>query len=142
VERGRRAPGRDYRVHDPADRTESGLDNSKEPVALPGTAEELQRRRECEQYRNLIRSDITLARSMGVGRPDLSRTYSDGGLLDLNSLSPEALARFCPMPFDEAQAIVVVRQRRGRFLGIDDVAAQTSLSEPTMARLRETAVFL
>jgi TIR domain-containing protein len=51
-------------------------------------------------------------------------------------------ARFCPMPFDEAQAIDVVRQRCGRFLGIDDVAAQTSLSEPTMARLRETAVFL
>jgi DNA uptake protein ComE-like DNA-binding protein len=46
------------------------------------------------------------------------------------------------MPFDEGQAIVVVRQRRGRFLGIDDVAAQTSLSEATMARLRETAVFL
>jgi hypothetical protein len=89
----------------------------KSKFDLPGNAEELQRRREREQYRNLIRSDITLARSMGVGRPDLSRTYSDGGLLDLNSLSPEALARFCPMPFDEAQAIDVVRQRCGRFSG-------------------------
>ena len=115
--------------------------NRKPRSALPGTAEELTRRREREQYRNLARRDPNLARTMAVGRPDLSRNYSDGGLLDLNSLPLEALSQFGGLPTEEAQQIVAARQY-ARLVGLDDLLARCRLAEPTIARLRETAIFL
>ena len=72
--------------------------------ALPGTIEELTRRQEREQYRNLARRDPILARNMAVGRPDLSRNYSDGGLLDLNALSAEALSHFGALSIEDSAA--------------------------------------
>jgi hypothetical protein len=88
----------------------------------------------------LINTDINLARSMSVGRPDLQRSYDDGGLLDLNSLYVEALVRF-GVPVDEAARIVNARQV-GRFSTLDAVAMRCSLTRNTVARLRETAIFL
>ena len=115
--------------------------NRKPRSALPGTVEELTRRREREQYRNLARRDPNLARNMAVGRPDLSRNYSDGGLLDLNSLPADALSRFGGLPVEEAQQIVAARQY-ARLASLDDLIARCRLSEPTVDRLRETAIFL
>ncbi len=113
--------------------------NRKPALQGPGAAEEYQRRRRAE-YRRLIRDDINLARSMSVGRPDLQRTYDDGGLLDLNSLSVEILVR-SGVPADEAARIANARQV-GRFSSLDEVALRCSLTRNTVARLRETAVFL
>jgi hypothetical protein len=115
--------------------------NRNPRAALPGTEEELARRREREQYRNLVRRDPSLARTMAVGRPDLSRSFSDGGLLDLNSIPAAALSRCGALPMEEAQQIVDARQY-ARLASLDDVLARCRLSEPTIARLRETAVFL
>ena len=78
---------------------------------------------------------------MAVGRPDLSRTYSDGGLLDLNALSAEALSHFGALSIEDAQQIVAARQY-ARLVSLDDLIARCQLSEPTVARLRETAIFL
>jgi hypothetical protein len=114
--------------------------NRKPVLQAPGSAEEDQRRRRRAEYRRLINTDINLARSMSVGRPDLQRNYDDGGLLDLNSLSVEALVRF-GVPVDEAAHIVNARQV-GRFSTLDEVAMRCSLTRTTVARLRETAVFL
>ena len=109
--------------------------------ALPGTIEELTRRQEREQYRNLARRDPILARNMAVGRPDLSRNYSDGGLLDLNALAADALSHFGALSIEDAQQIVAARQY-ARLANLDDLIARCQLSEPTIARLRETAIFL
>ena len=115
--------------------------NRKSPADLPGAAEELRRRRERDQYRALALRDPNLARSMGVGRPDHSRTFSDGGLLDVNALSAEALAHFAPMSIAEAQQVVQLRRRIGRLGSVNDLSA-AGLLESTLARLRDTAVFL
>ena len=109
--------------------------------ALPGTIEELTRRQEREQYRNLARRDPILARNMAVGRPDLSRNYSDGGLLDLNALAADALSHFGALSIEDTQQIVAARQY-ARLANLDDLIARSQLSEPTIARLRETAIFL
>jgi hypothetical protein len=115
--------------------------NRKPRDELPGTVEELSRRQEREQYRNLARRDPNLARTMAVGRPDLSRTYSDGGLLDLNSLPAEALSHFGALSLEEAQQIIAARQY-AQLASLDDLVARCRLSEITLARLRETAIFL
>jgi hypothetical protein len=116
--------------------------NRKPPLQVPGSAEEYQRRRRREEYRRLIRADVNLARSMAVGRPDLQRGYDDGGLLDLNSLSAEALVHFGMVPVDEAGRVVDARQRVRAFSTLDEVAARAGLAGNTVARLRDTAVFL
>ncbi|HLL62344.1 MAG TPA: TIR domain-containing protein [Propionibacteriaceae bacterium] len=115
--------------------------NRRSPADLPGAADELRRRRERDQYRTLALRDPNLARSMAIGRPDLSRTYSDGGLLDVNALSAETLAHFAPMPIAEARQVVQHRQRIGRLGSLNDLQS-AGLPESTVARLRETAVFL
>ena len=109
---------------------------------LPGTAEELARRQARRQYRELVASDPELARSINVGRPELTRDFSDGGLLDLNSVDVQALTHFGRLPAEEAQRIVVARQQLGRLSSVDEAAVYANLSEPTAARLREIAVFL
>jgi hypothetical protein len=114
--------------------------NRKPSLQAVGSAEVDQRRRRRAEYRRLINTDINLARSMSVGRPDLRRSYDDGGLLDLNSLSVEALVRF-GVPVDEAARIVNARQV-GRFSTLDEVAMRCGLTRNTVTRLRETAVFL
>lgn len=114
--------------------------NRKPALQQLGSAEEYQRQQRRAEYRRLINTDINLARSMSVGRPDLQRTYDDGGLLDLNSLPVEALVSF-GVPVDEAARIVNARQA-GTFSTLNEVAMRCNLTRNTVARLRERAVFL
>jgi DNA uptake protein ComE-like DNA-binding protein len=107
---------------------------------LPGATEQLARRELREQYRQLVERDRSLASSMMVGRPDVRRDYDDGGLLDLNSLSAEALRMYGPLSVEEATRLVEVRGQLGRFVDLNEVTAYVPLSESTIARLRESSV--
>jgi DNA uptake protein ComE-like DNA-binding protein len=109
---------------------------------MPGSAEELSRRRLRQQYKKLIDQDRVMAVTMRLGRPDLARTYSDGGLLDLNALSAAALVEHGRVRPDDATSIVEARTRLGSFSSVDHVLANASVSESTAALLRETAIFL
>jgi hypothetical protein len=110
---------------------------------LPGTADEMERRGLRDQYRKLIRTDRPLAASMLVGRPDVPREYDDGGLLDLNNLSAQALEHHGPFSAVEAAQVVEVRQRLGgSFTDLNEVLAYVSLSEGTASRLRDVAAFV
>lgn len=115
--------------------------NRKSAVDRPGGAEELQRRRRRAQYRALAQRDPALARQLGVGRPDLARAQDDGGLLDLNALPADALAHWGAIAVEDARHIVSTRQYRSRLSGLVDLEG-AGLSAATLARLRETAVFL
>jgi DNA uptake protein ComE-like DNA-binding protein len=113
----------------------------KAATDLPAVGAELRRRRERDEYRRLVRNDPGLARSLAVGRPDVQRSYSDGGLLDLNALPVVALVEFGPMSTDDAQRIVARRQQLGRLTSLDDLAS-AGVTAGTLDRLRENAVFL
>lgn len=116
---------------------------TRKPKALPaGAAEELARRRQRDEYRRLVNRDVNLARTMGVGRPDLKRNFDDGGLLDLNALSFEALTTFGQMSATEARQVVEARERRGRLSAVEDISAGAELQEPFVMRLKQLAVFL
>jgi hypothetical protein len=111
-------------------------------AGMPGSAEELSRRRLRQQYKKLIDQDRVMAVTMRLGRPDLTRDYSDGGLLDLNALSATALVEHGRVRPDDATSIVEARSRLGSFSSVDHVLANASVSESTAALLRETAIFL
>jgi hypothetical protein len=116
--------------------------NRKPQPVLAGTAEELRRRDLRRQYRELIDRDVSLAASMRVGRPDLPRDYDDGGLVDVNSMSPDGLQRFAGMSHAEATDVVRVRSELGRFSSLAEMEAFATLSAPSVTRLREIAVFV
>ncbi|WP_191907776.1 toll/interleukin-1 receptor domain-containing protein [Nocardioides cynanchi] len=107
---------------------------------LPGAHEQLAKRELRESYRQLVSRDRSLAASMMVGRPDVRRDYDDGGLLDLNSLSAEALHNYGRLSMDEANRLVELRSQLGRFVDINEVTAYISLSEAAIARLQESSV--
>jgi hypothetical protein len=107
---------------------------------LPGAHEQLAKRELRESYRQLVGRDRSLAASMMVGRPDVRRSYEDGGLLDLNSLPAEALRSHGHLSTDEAQRLVELRSQLGRFVDFNEVIAYISLSEATIARLEEFSV--
>jgi hypothetical protein len=69
-----------------------------------------------EQARQFAAFDPARAVQVGVGRPDmLTRSFDDGGLIDLNRLGAFELASAMRMPIDQAQKIVYDRATRGPF---------------------------
>jgi DNA uptake protein ComE-like DNA-binding protein len=116
--------------------------NRNPAPALAGTAQALEKRDLREQYRQLVTRDPSLAGSMRVGRPDLGREYDDGGLVDFNSMPAEGLQRFAGLSGAEAAAVVRTRGELGRFSSLSELEAFANLSQSTVARLREIAVFV
>jgi hypothetical protein len=117
------------------------LRNTAARPDLPGVAEERARRRLREQYRELAMSDPSMARSLGIGRPDLPRSLDDGGLVDLNTIPADRLARLAGLSTEEARRVTEARDQLGRFESIDEVAIYADLPETTVTMLRERAVF-
>ena len=109
---------------------------------VPGASEEFARRQLRERYRRLTETDRSLAASMLVGRPDLARSFDDGGLLDLNNLSADSLVTHGSLTRAEADQIAEVRGQLGRFADLHEVIAFVDLPEGTASRLRDLAVFL
>lgn len=80
-----------------------------------------------EEARERVRADPLLARDLRIGRPDMKRTYDDGGLLDLNVAPADVIAQFVEIPTWAAEAIVNVRERRG--IAFDNLYEVLSLAE-------------
>lgn len=117
------------------------MNRSPKPV-LAGTAEEIARRDLRQQYRQLAARDAPLAASMRVGRPDTSREYDDGGLVDLNSMPAEGLLRFAGLTSADAAEVTRARGELGRLTSVNELEAFANLSQGGLARLREVAVFV
>jgi hypothetical protein len=115
--------------------------NTRPSTELPGVAEALSRRQLREQYRQLTISDPALARSIGVGRPDLPRNLDDGGLLDLNTIPLHNLGPHAGLSPAEAGRVAGAREQLGRFVSLDEVAIYADLPDSSVELLRERALF-
>jgi hypothetical protein len=73
------------------------------------------------QARQLAATQPALARSLGIGRPDLPRQYDDGGLIDLNDAPADLLDTLPGVTGRQAASIVVSRTQTGRFRSIDEL---------------------
>jgi hypothetical protein len=91
---------------------------SQQGQALSEATIELERRREALK---ILKADPELARQLRIGRPDLSRRYRDGGLVDANHASPTALARLPGISISLADKIVTTRETVGSFNNLNDV---------------------
>jgi len=65
-----------------------------------------------EQARHFAAFDPARARQLGVGRPDIVRSFDDGGLVDLNHVPGHVLARLPGVTPEQAHRIVIGRFQR------------------------------
>jgi hypothetical protein len=109
---------------------------------LPGAREALAERALREEYRDLVAKDPALAREIRVGRPDLTRDYDDGGLLDLNALPEGALVSCAGLSAPQAAEVVRIREQLGRLSSVDELVVYGDFDPTTVDRLKEHSVFL
>jgi hypothetical protein len=87
--------------------------------------------------------DPALARDLNMGRPDLSRNYDDGGLIDLNGAPASVLASVCG--FDPAVAERLIDARElfpAGFSSVDEALVYAELAGRDADVLRDRAVVL
>jgi hypothetical protein len=81
-----------------------------------------------------------MARELRIGRPDLARAYDDGGLVDLGSAPPRAIADLCDIALDHATAITRAREGGITFTGVEEVLALVDIPYPLWDRIRDRAI--
>ena len=98
----------------------------------------LQERREAQQ---LARRNPTLAREMGVGRPDVAGS-ADAGVIDVNNAASQALLKLPGVDDALAMRIVEIRAEVGGFSSVEDLGEALDLPGDAVEALRERVVFL
>ena len=95
-----------------------------------------------EEARQVVAQDPSMARDLKIGRPDLPRSYNDGGLIDVNAVSADVLVQLPGVTEVVAQEIVTHRRDVGPFMDGSDVMFHTSMVPAERERFEEVAVFL
>lgn len=114
---------------------ESGVDD-----ALVAAQMTIARRREA---RRIVEEDLPLAAELRIGRPDLHRSYDDGGLIDVNHVPVEHLISALEMPPGTANEVIMMRSVRSGFTSAEDMLiACDSLNPARMEMLRDRLIFL
>ncbi|MFE3501707.1 DUF4236 domain-containing protein [Kitasatospora sp. NPDC059160] len=121
----------------------AGADRPPHPAAAdPVVAARLAARARRDEARSLAQNDPVLARDLHIGRPDLSREYDDGGLIDLNHAPAGAIAAACSIEPALAESIVAARRELGSFSSLDEVFVFARIEDGTAALIREYAILL
>jgi hypothetical protein len=108
----------------------------------PAVAAVLAARARREDSRRLAAGDAQMARELRIGRPDLTRTYDDGGLVDLNSAPPQVIAHTCEIELATATMITNARAAGITFTTVDDVFSFTDIPYPLWDRIRDRALVI
>jgi hypothetical protein len=109
------------------------------PAPEPALAAALEARERRAEARKIATTDPLLARDLKIGRPDLPRTYDDGGLVDLNAAPAPAIAEACGLDETTADDIVAARPPGG-YLAVDDVFAAVDVPINAWDVIRDRAV--
>jgi DNA uptake protein ComE-like DNA-binding protein len=92
--------------------------------------------------RTITCNDPAQARELLIGRPDLQRTYDDGGLVDVNHAPAQAIATIPGITPATAQQIVELRETRGPFLSPEDLAMTAALDPALLPEIADYTVYL
>jgi hypothetical protein len=98
---------------------------------------ELDRR---EYGRKLLDTNPSLARQLGVGRPDVAGSDSFG-LIEVNHAGPAGLVMLPGLTQEQAQRILEYRNSGGSFVSVEDLVMYLDLPQTLIGPLRDTAVF-
>jgi len=105
----------------------------------PSDADDRVRR---EQARYLVYQHPAARRDLLIGRPDLPRTFDDGGLVDVNAVPESVLAGLPGLTPQQARHIAIDRWMRGPFASMEELTARCLLPLTAADHLREILLFL
>lgn len=109
--------------------------------ADPAVVAVLDARRRRDDARRIVARDPRMARELRIGRPDLTRTFDDGGLVDLNSAPASVIADACGIDPAVAGRLVDARVAAGTpFVRVDDAFTYSDVPIELWDRIREHAV--
>lgn len=95
-----------------------------------------------QEARSILATDPALATELRIGRPDLPRQYDDGGLVDVNRVPAETLARALGMDPAMAHAVVRQRDRQDGFVSPEELIVYCpGLTVAALAAIRDRLVF-
>lgn len=121
-------------------------DGSRETTAAvaagqePAVTQALMARQRRRESRALAAEDPLLARDLMIGRPDLTRHYDDGGLIDVNHVPDSILVSHVGLTAGQAHAVIDARQKVGRFESIDEMWNLANLPPTTIDMLRDRLI--
>jgi DNA uptake protein ComE-like DNA-binding protein len=95
-----------------------------------------------EQARSIAAKNPTLAHELQIGRPDRSRRFDDGGLLDVNHVPPEYLVHMAGIDAQTAQRIAELRQEIGGFTSVDDLSVTLGLHPHALDPVASRLIFI
>ncbi|MGK5742952.1 BTAD domain-containing putative transcriptional regulator [Micromonospora sp. URMC 103] len=103
---------------------------------------EEERRLRREHSRYLLYHYPAARGELRIGRPDLPRSFDDGGLIDVNSVPEHVLARLPGLSADQCRHLAVDRWLRGPYASIEELAGRCMLPPNLTEPLRDLLVFL
>lgn len=117
------------------------------PVASPdgnqGAMSNIERARQKRNAaRTLAAKDPMMARELGIGRPESTQGYDDGGLLELNFATADQLSAVCGLPHEVAEGVVASRASLGRFLQVEDAIVFGQISEDYTPMIRDRGIVI
>ncbi|MEU8284703.1 BTAD domain-containing putative transcriptional regulator [Micromonospora sp. NPDC048905] len=95
-----------------------------------------------EQARYLLHHYPAARQELHIGRPDLYRTFDDGGLVDVNAVGEPTIAELPGITAGQARQVVMDRWLRGPFGSMEDLAGRCLLPPVLTDSLRELLIFL
>jgi len=95
-----------------------------------------------EEARAIAAEDPALAHELRIGRPDMPRTYDDGGLVDVNHAPPEILAALPGMTSEMVERIVQRREEQGGFVSAEEMAVDADIPPDVLPQIAEYTIFL
>ncbi|MFC4019679.1 BTAD domain-containing putative transcriptional regulator [Micromonospora sp. GCM10011542] len=107
----------------------------------PGSAVDDRRVRR-EQARYLLYHYPAARQELRIGRPDLPRTFDDGGLVDINAVAEGTIAGLPGITAGQARQVVMDRWLRGPYGSMEDLAARCLLPPLLTDSLRDLLIFL
>ncbi|MFA1542288.1 helix-hairpin-helix domain-containing protein [Actinomadura monticuli] len=95
-----------------------------------------------EQARALAAEDPALARELRIGRPDVPRTYDDGGLVDVNHAPREILEALPGMTPEMVDRVLHRREEQGGFLSAEEMAVDADIPPDALPEMADFTIFL
>ena len=111
--------------------------------SLERAEREARRRRGLRAHASAFaRDDPQTALEMHIGRPDLPRTFDDGGLVDINHAPASVIATIPGITPEMAERIVRLREDLQTFTSAEEVSAMADLPPHLTPTLAEHTVYL
>ncbi|MEH1167225.1 AfsR/SARP family transcriptional regulator [Micromonospora sp. CPCC 205539] len=104
--------------------------------------EDVERRVRREHARYLLYHYPAARGELRLGRPDLARSFDDGGLVDVNAVPEQVLAKLPGLTVHQCRQIAVDRWLRGPYASMEEFAGRCLLPPNTTEPLRELLIFL